>query len=250
MTLKFSYKGIAIAIGIISIWFGAMIFVLKANIAIITLLPALTVLIFLYTGLFITAHDAMHGTIAPKHPRINAFIGICCVLLYALFSFKKLRKQHRLHHANPAAENDPDYHDGYHTGFWLWYLNFLLRYVTIYQLIGMAIAFNILHHVFEIALERLLVFWVLPSLLSTLQLFYFGTYLPHRKPDGGYDNRHRARSNNYPSWLSFLTCYHFGYHWEHHEQPNVPWWLLPTLHDHYLKNFKPSYRRQSIQRTN
>lgn len=27
--------------------------------------------------------------------------------------------------------------------------------------------------------------------------------------------------------LSFLTCYYFGYHLEHHLYPNVPWWRLP-----------------------
>lgn len=229
MTLNYSYKGIIIAVAIMSIWFAVLIVALKANAALITLLPALVALTFLYTGLFITAHDAMHGTIAPKYPKINAFLGTGCVILYAIFSFKKLRKQHRLHHENSAARHDPDYHDGSHTGFWRWYFTFLQRYVDFFQLISMAIVFNILHHGFGIALERLLVFWILPSLLSTLQLFYFGTYLPHREPVGGYDNRHRTRSNNYPKWLSFLTCYHFGYHWEHHEFPYIPWWLLPTI---------------------
>lgn len=27
--------------------------------------------------------------------------------------------------------------------------------------------------------------------------------------------------------LSFLTCYHFDYHWEHHRWPYAPWWQLP-----------------------
>ena len=44
-----------------------------------------------------------------------------------------------------------------------------------------------------------------------------------------YDNPHRARSNGYPPWLSFLTCYHFGYHFEHHEYPYVPWWGLSSV---------------------
>ncbi|MBD3338449.1 MAG: beta-carotene ketolase, partial [Candidatus Lokiarchaeota archaeon] len=22
---------------------------------------------------------------------------------------------------------------------------------------------------------------------------------------------------------------HFGYHWEHHEYPNIPWWRLPAV---------------------
>jgi len=81
-----------------------------------------------------------------------------------------------------------------------------------------------------VPLTNLLLFWVAPALLSTFQLFYFGTYLPHRLPAAGYDNMHRAVSSNYPVWLSLLTCFHFGYHLEHHVQPVVPWWRLPRLH--------------------
>ncbi|WP_208766779.1 fatty acid desaturase [Nostoc flagelliforme] len=25
-----------------------------------------------------------------------------------------------------------------------------------------------------------------------------------------------------------MSCYHFGYHQEHHEYPDVPWWKLPA----------------------
>ncbi|MDT8325299.1 MAG: fatty acid desaturase, partial [Bacteroidota bacterium] len=36
------------------------------------------------------------------------------------------------------------------------------------------------------------------------------------------------RSNDYGVLFSFLTCYHFGYHEEHHTRPGVPWWRLPA----------------------
>jgi hypothetical protein len=46
---------------------------------------------------------------------------------------------------------------------------------------------------------------------------------------------HNARSSSMPIWLSLLTCYHFGYHWEHHEYPYVPWcacgWRLREFDD-------------------
>jgi len=45
----------------------------------------------------------------------------------------------------------------------------------------------------------------------------------------GDDDPHHALSSNFPPWLSLLTCYHFGYHREHHEAPGVPWWRLPEL---------------------
>ncbi|TXD32640.1 beta-carotene ketolase [Lujinxingia vulgaris] len=184
---------------------------------------------FLYTGLFITAHDAMHRTVAPRYPRLNHAIGRLAVLLYALFSYEKLLKSHHQHHAHPASSEDPDFHDGEHPDPPRWYLNFLKGYVSVGQIVGMAIVFNVLHHLVGVALPNLLLFWVLPSLLSTLQLFYFGTYLPHRAPDGGYADHHRASSNDFAPWLSFLTCYHFGYHWEHHERPDIPWWDLPRM---------------------
>jgi beta-carotene/zeaxanthin 4-ketolase len=101
------------------------------------------------------------------------------------------------------------------------------NYVTILQIIGMAILFNLLRYVAGVPLGNLILFWASPALLSTGQLFFFGTYLPHREPQGGYTNPDHAQSNDYPFWLSLLTCYHFGYHWEHHRYPNIAWWQLP-----------------------
>ncbi|MBN1543355.1 fatty acid desaturase, partial [candidate division KSB1 bacterium] len=180
----------------------------------------------LYTGLFITAHDAMHGGVAPGCYRLNRWIGWLAVRCYAFFSYSLLLSRHSDHHRYPASDKDPDYHDGRHRGFWSWYLRFMHTYLRVGQIVGMAIVFNVLLHLLGVPIGNLLLFWVAPALLSTVQLFYFGTYLPHREPPGGYDNPHRARSNDYPVWLSFLTCYHFGYHREHHEAPYVPWWRL------------------------
>ncbi len=93
------------------------------------------------------------------------------------------------------------------------------------------IIFLVLHFGAHICIANLLLFWILPILLSTLQLFFFGTYLPHRFAIGEAEkagNSHHAISSNYPIVLSFLTCYHFGYHWEHHEYPFLPWYKLPS----------------------
>ena len=69
----------------------------------------ITLQTFLYTGLFITTHDAMHGLVLPKHPTLNNYIGCLAVLLYALFSYTKLRKKHQEHHKFPASNKDPDF---------------------------------------------------------------------------------------------------------------------------------------------
>jgi beta-carotene ketolase (CrtW type) len=171
----------------------------------------------LYTGLFITAHDAMHGTVSPK-AIINKVVGQICTLFYAAFWYPKLYSKHHLHHKHVHTEEDPDYHHG---NFISWYIRFIRNYLSIWQVVFMAILFN----VFKVWVpqQNLILFWVLPSLLSTLQLFYFGTYLPHK---GEHDNRHHSTTQRKNHFVAFFTCYFFGYHYEHHDSPGTPWWLL------------------------
>jgi beta-carotene ketolase (CrtW type) len=191
--------------------------------------PLIALIAFLYTGLFITAHDAMHRTLMPRDPFWNDLLGQICVRLFALFSYAKLREKHWQHHQAPAGPHDPDYHDGRDASLLGWYAHFMLEYVTWGQILGMGVVFVTLWQLAGAHVENVILFWAIPAILSTWQLFYFGTYLPHHEPAGGYTNPHRARSNAYPRWLSFVTCYHFGYHLEHHEFPFVPWWKLGRL---------------------
>lgn len=226
-------KGLLAAAVVIASWLGCLAALLVVDLSDPVMLGVgpvgMALQTFLYTGLFITAHDAMHGSVAPNHKRLNDFIGTVAVTAYALFSFRRLHTRHWEHHDHPGSPGeDPDFHDGEHRGFFRWYFNFLTHYVTVWQIVGMAVVFNVLHHVVGIALPNLLLFWVAPAILSTFQLFYFGTYLPHREPHD-HDNPHNARSNAYSPFWSFVTCYHFGYHLEHHEHPGVPWWHLPAV---------------------
>jgi beta-carotene/zeaxanthin 4-ketolase len=187
----------------------------------------LLVRIFLHTGLFITAHDAMHGSICPKQTLLNHQIGSICTALYALLPYEKLLTKHALHHQYPATELDPDFAE---RGFWGWYGQFMLGYIDRLQalklLLGMGAVLAIAHYIWQISIPNLLLLWVLPILFSSLQLFYFGTYLPH-KPPATAEISIRS-SNLHPLW-SLLTCYHFGYHWEHHQYPQAPWYQLPHL---------------------
>lgn len=225
-------KGAAAALTVIGAWTASLVVLLTTDPsgwAWWWVVPAAAVQTFLYTGLFITAHDAMHSSVTPDLPRLNRAVGGLALVLYALFSFRKLRRAHRAHHDHPATEHDPDFHDGTHDDVPRWYVRFMTRYVSVDQLVGMAVAFNVMHHLLGIGVANLVVFWVLPALASTLQLFWFGTVLPHRRPADGYDDHHRATSNDFSPLVSFLTCYHFGYHWEHHERPDLPWWFLPRF---------------------
>ncbi len=184
---------------------------------------------FLYTGLFVTGHDAMHGSVAPASPRLNRAIGELSLLLYGLIPYDKLYQSHADHHRFPASRQDPDFHNGKHTYGLLWYLQFMRSYWTVRQTVGIALIYNGLHRVLGVPEVNLLVFWAIPALLSSVQLFYFGTYLVHRHLTDTYSTPLCANSVYWPTAISLVTCYHFGYHREHHTFPEVPWWQLPQI---------------------
>jgi len=214
--------GVFAAFAIIVAWLVSLLFLMNWTFSFSNPLLYLMILVqmHLYTGLFITAHDAMHGTVA-KNEILNNVIGQLCTILYACFPFKKLNTKHHEHHRHVHTEMDPDYHTG---GFFTWYFNFIKEYITWWQIVLMAVIFNILK--LWVSELNLLLFWVLPSLLSTLQLFYFGTWLPHH---GVHDNQYHSRTQDKNHLLSFLSCYFFGYHYEHHDSPGTPWWKLWKL---------------------
>jgi beta-carotene/zeaxanthin 4-ketolase len=227
------FKGVSIAFSIICLWLLSLTFFLTSNITNthpLLILPAVLWQTFLYTGLFITAHDAMHGVIYAKNHRVNHFIGALAVFLYGFFSYRDLLKKHWRHHRHPATQHDPDYHDGKHANFLAWYLHFMKNYWRWSQLLCAIAIYHTLQSFLHLPSTNLTLFWIIPSLLSSVQLFFFGTYLTHQEPSEGYGNPHRANTIAFPSWLSFLTCYHFGYHLEHHQFPHLPWWQLPEVH--------------------
>lgn len=175
----------------------------------------------LFTGLFITAHDAMHGTVAPGRPVLNRRIGTLAAFLFVFNDYRKLLPKHHEHHRHVASEDDPDYHTG-NPAFLRWFWDFVTEYITFWQILAAAIFYNVLIYL-GVAELHLIIYWIIPSILSMLQLFVFGTYLPHR---GEHDNAHHARSQQSHPIGAFLTCYFFGYHFEHHDKPGIPWWKL------------------------
>ena len=227
-----AYIGLIIAFSIIATWAISLGISININLQETNILLILILILwrtFFQTGLFITAHDAMHGVIFTKNSKINNFVGNLSVILYAFFSYKKLLKRHWEHHQNPASELDPDYHNGKHKNFFSWYFYFMFRYWSWLRFAGMTIAYHSVRIIFDIPEINLLLFWAVPLLLSSIQLFYFGTYLPHREPLEGYQNSHRTKSIYRSLFWSFITCYHFGYHEEHHKYPYISWWELPKM---------------------
>jgi beta-carotene ketolase (CrtW type) len=212
--------GLFIALSILILWATGIVFLMGFQFSYTNPFIYVFTLIqmHLYTGLFITAHDAMHGTVSQSHPKINYIIGWICTILYAVFPFSMLYVKHHQHHQFVHTKKDPDYHQG---NFLVWYFNFIKQYLKWWQIITMAFIYNVLK--IWIPEQNLLFFWVIPSLLSTLQLFYFGTYLPHK---GEHQNIHQSRTQSKNHIWAFFSCYFFGYHFEHHDSPATPWWKL------------------------
>lgn len=213
-------KGVIIALTVIVAWLGSLLYLLQVQIDFSNWWTYLAVVIqtHLYTGLFITAHDAMHGLVS-ENKRVNHTLGWLSALLFSYNFYWKLFPKHHEHHRFVATEKDPDYHPS--QKFLIWYWSFIKGYVSIWQVLLMAVTFNVLK--LFIPQENLIVFWMLPAILATLQLFYFGTYLPHR---GTHINKHHSNSQSTNHVWAFISCYFFGYHYEHHDSPGTPWWRL------------------------
>ncbi|MGA0555073.1 fatty acid desaturase [Larkinella sp. VNQ87] len=221
-------RGLMAATLILLCWFGMLAFLLQYPINWQNPLTYVCVLIqmHLYTGVFITAHDAIHGVVTPTNKRLNHVIGFLCATLFAFNNYHRLSRKHHLHHKHAATDDDPDFHDG-NPNFLAWYYSFLKEYISVVQIVLMAVTYNVLKIWFP--MENLILYWMVPAVLSTFQLFYFGTYLPHR---GEHHNPpHNARSQQINHVRAFLSCYFFGYHAEHHAYPYLPWWKLPEARE-------------------
>ncbi len=179
-------------------------------------------------GLFITAHDAMHGVVRPGAPRVNAAVGRLCLALFACMSFPKLRAAHMRHHAGPARDSDPDWCPDQRLA--PWFASFVGRYVD-RRLVARNATVVVALLLIGVSPVEVVVLLVAPAWLATVQLFVFGTWLPHRLSEGqGFVDDHRARSLRTAPLASFMSCFHFGgYHWEHHARPSAPWWGLPAV---------------------
>lgn len=218
--------GVLIALTILGLWAALLTFLVgfyQPNW--LTPWPYLLVLVqmHLYTGLFITAHDAMHGVVS-ANKRLNDAIGTVTALLFAYNWFPRMLPKHHQHHRHVGTTDDPDFHDGRHPGFLSWLVRFAWNYVTWWQIVLMALTYNLLK-LAGLPMENLIAFWMVPAVLATVQLFFFGTYRPHRG-EHAEDNPHKSGTQLRHHLWAFVSCYFFGYHYEHHDQPYLPWWRL------------------------
>lgn len=211
------------------LWIGSLGYLLYIDISFWWVLWGILGRTFSQTGLFIVAHDAIHGSVCSGNHKLNDAIGRSVVILYAVLDYEKLAVNHKKHHQQPGQEGDPDF---YNCNRFTWYLKFLRGYSSFQQILmqflGLGTIFIILYFGLHAPIINIFSFWILPIFLSTIQLFFFGTYLPHRFSNA--ENSYQITSSNYPLFWSFITCYHFGYHCEHHEYPFLAWYDLPSIH--------------------
>lgn len=225
--------GLTFALAIVAAWavlhVATMFFFPLSWVTVPLAVVIVAVQTWLYVGMFIVAHDCMHGSLVPFKPWANRRIGQVCLFLYAGFSFDELNREHHRHHRHSGTADDPDFDAAPPHGFWRWFFKFFVTYFSLAQVAIILAVYGLYVFVLGASQYNALVFWGIPGLLSALQLFTFGTYLPHRPDAHGFADRHNARTNDFPAWLSLLTCFHFGYHHEHHLYPTVPWWRLPDM---------------------
>src|SRR3569833_2559591 len=77
-----SHTGLFVAFLVIGFWVSSIILLMQWQVNFANPLLYLFILVqmHLYTGLFITAHDAMHGTVSPNK-MLNNLVGHVCTLL-------------------------------------------------------------------------------------------------------------------------------------------------------------------------
>ena len=228
-TATAAWVSLALAAGLFLAWTGLhvlSVWFLDAAARPWLALACLIGLTWLSVGLFIVAHDAMHGAVAPGRPALNAAIGRLALTLYAGFSWRRMIVKHMSHHRHPGTAEDPDFGHG-RRGVLAWYADFVRTYFGWREVVVLGTAV-IVYALILGPRWPYVAFWALPSILASVQLFVFGTWLPHREDAGPFPDRHNARSTRLAVPLSLLTCFHFGgFHHEHHLHPSVPWWALP-----------------------
>ena len=234
--------GLLLAITLFAIWLGVhfwAMFIFSIDGTKWLFVPIIfAVQCWLSVGIFIVAHDAMHGSLAPGRARLNSAIGAIVLFLYAGFGWRNMRNAHLAHHRNVGTAGDPDFNADNPHEFWPWYRLFLKRYFG-WQ--SMAFVWSVVlsyYLLLDVPAQNIALLYGFPVITSSIQLFYFGTYRPHRHEAGSeaqvFTDHHNSRSNDYGTLASLFSCFHFGYHHEHHLLPGTPWWALPTRHKEYL----------------
>lgn len=226
--------GLAFTLLTLTAWMTSTVSLLVCDVAALPgwfVIGAILIRTHLQTGLFIAGHDSMHGVLWPECRSCNRLLGSLLLIFYAGLPFEVCLRNHRLHHQQTATDRDPDFQVNPRAGLLQWYFRFMAGYLRPRQMASLLFFWAVLW-VFACLLGtsgwiNVLLFCSLPLLLSSFQLFLFGTYFPHRCQRPPLC-KNQPDSLDLPAWLSLIACFHFGYHREHHDQPTLPWFALPA----------------------
>ena len=109
-----------------------------------------------------------------------ATLGAVLLALYAGFAWKQLRDAHFDHHKLAGRPGDPDFDEHNPGNFLRWYGTFFRRYFGWRSILYVHTVVGIYWLVLDISMAQIVLLYGLPALGSSLQLFYFGTFRPHR----------------------------------------------------------------------
>jgi beta-carotene ketolase (CrtW type) len=234
----------AIILSWVGIHLGAIFTIDLASAPLSLIVMLVLVQCWLSTGLFIIAHDCMHGSLAGPGNAWNRRIGRLALMIYAGLDYNAMRPAHIAHHRNVGTAADPDFSVASPRRPLRWLVTFFMGYYSHMQLVRITVV-AVVWMLLGASLWNIVVFWAVPALLALLQLFFFGTYLPHRHSDQAFDDAHLARSVGPGGIWSLLSCFHFGgYHLEHHRYPQLPWWRLT---DAPRQNLRAAALRENVQ---
>ena len=155
----------------------------------------------------------MHGSLVPRRTATNRLIGKLCLFLYAGLCFRSCRRNHSLHHQAAETRDDPDFRSQPGQSAIRWYWHFLNNYLNKGQLATLAITwlfyYSIVQFSYSASWVNLLLFCVLPLILSSLQLFIVGTWLPHNgnPEDKGMNSPKSLRFHPMLSFAALLSLW-------------------------------------------
>lgn len=183
-----------------------------------------------FTGLFILAHEAIHGTLVPGSPALGHALGRLFATVYALVDYDLLRANHWKHHGHVASEGDPDFDPSGRLlvhGF-----RFMRRYLRGYSVALLALAGHLLGQAGYSA--AMIGAYVAPVLLSTLVVFTVGIHLVHHPvllARHAAGDPQRAVCIDLGRVGSALVILNFNVHWNHHAHPRLSWWELGAMRE-------------------
>jgi beta-carotene ketolase (CrtW type) len=183
-----------------------------------------------FTGLFIFAHEAIHGTLVPEFPALGHVLGRLFATVYALVDYDLLRANHWKHHGHVASDADPDFDPSGRLlvhGF-----RFMRRYLRWYSVPLLALVGHLLGQAGYSA--AMIGAYVAPVLLSTLVVFTVGIHLVHHpvllaRHAGG--DPQRSVCIDLGRVGSALVILNFNVHWNHHAHPRLSWRELGAMRE-------------------